>query len=221
MRPDDIFSMDLTNLDSNTENFTLDYYLEYISYYPEYFITIRPFISSISTYDNKQCVKTRHDKHENPGNNINNYANLKSNSSNSEENNIGQDFPRPLTHLCNIPILGYIFGKLENKQMLCVHISGISICPHARGKRLGGTLLNFFHVNGNSAGAYFSELFVRVSNTIAINFYAKCGYKLYRKILGYYIFPNEDASEMRLPLKKDEIKRCSLLDGKDISSVLL
>lgn len=33
---------------------------------------------------------------------------------------------------------------------------------------------------------YFVDLFVRVSNTVAVNMYKKMGYSIYRVILGYY-----------------------------------
>lgn len=41
MMPADIFSLDIANLDENSENFTFDYYLNYILDHPAYFITIR------------------------------------------------------------------------------------------------------------------------------------------------------------------------------------
>lgn len=34
--------------------------------------------------------------------------------------------------------------------------------------------------------AYFVDLFVRVSNTVAINMYKKFGYVVYRQVIGYY-----------------------------------
>lgn len=33
---------------------------------------------------------------------------------------------------------------------------------------------------------YFVDLFVRVSNTVAIDMYTKFGYTVYRRVLGYY-----------------------------------
>lgn len=33
---------------------------------------------------------------------------------------------------------------------------------------------------------YFVDLFVRVSNTLAIGMYEKLGYSVYRRVLGYY-----------------------------------
>lgn len=34
--------------------------------------------------------------------------------------------------------------------------------------------------------AFFVDLFVRVSNTLAINMYNAFGYSVYRRVLGYY-----------------------------------
>merc|ERR1712226_292511 len=39
---------------------------------------------------------------------------------------------------------------------------------------------------------YFVDLFVRVSNKIAINFYQKLGYTVYRTVLQYYSGDNEE-----------------------------
>lgn len=42
--------------------------------------------------------------------------------------------------------------------------------------------------------AYFVDLFVRVSNTVAINMYKNLGYIIYRTVLEYYSgSPDEDA----------------------------
>ncbi|CAN0410093.1 unnamed protein product, partial [Discosporangium mesarthrocarpum] len=34
--------------------------------------------------------------------------------------------------------------------------------------------------------AYFVDLFVRVSNALALNMYQSFGYSVYRRVLGYY-----------------------------------
>ena len=42
--------------------------------------------------------------------------------------------------------------------------------------------------------AFFVDLFVRVSNTVAVNMYKQLGYHIYRTVLGYYTGdPDEDA----------------------------
>lgn len=52
----------------------------------------------------------------------------------------------------------------------------------------------------DDAGAYFVDLFVRVSNTRAIEMYERMGYAVYRRVLEYYSEPDEDAfGTRRLP----------------------
>ena len=42
--------------------------------------------------------------------------------------------------------------------------------------------------------AYFVDLFVRISNVVAIDMYKKLGYSVYRQVLEYYTGdPDEDA----------------------------
>merc|ERR1712080_401891 len=55
---------------------------------------------------------------------------------------------------------------------------------------------------------YFVDLFVRVSNTVAINFYRQLGYSVYRTVLQYYSGENdEDAYDMRKALSRDELQQ--------------
>ena len=42
--------------------------------------------------------------------------------------------------------------------------------------------------------AHFVDLFVRVSNSLAILMYHNLGYSVYRKVLGYYSGEGEDAN---------------------------
>lgn len=51
------------------------------------------------------------------------------------------------------------------------------------------------------------DLFVRISNKIAINMYTQLGYIIYRTILEYYSGdPDEDAYDMRKALSRDDKK---------------
>ena len=55
---------------------------------------------------------------------------------------------------------------------------------------------------------YFVDLFVRTSNTVAINMYKKFGYSRYRQVVGYFSGPNsEDAYDMRKALPRDTHKQ--------------
>ena len=50
---------------------------------------------------------------------------------------------------------------------------------------------------------YFVDLFVRVSNNVAVAMYKKLGYSVYRQIYGYYS-GEEDAYDMRKALPRDK-----------------
>ena len=73
-------------------------------------------------------------------------------------------------------------------------------------RRLGlaKTLMDYFEdISIRSYNAYFVDLFVRASNTLAIKMYEKFGYSTYRRVLGYYSgeLP-EDALDMRKALPR-------------------
>ncbi|KAG2490877.1 hypothetical protein HYH03_010795 [Edaphochlamys debaryana] len=53
---------------------------------------------------------------------------------------------------------------------------------------------------------YFVDLFVRKSNSVAINMYKKFGYTIYRTVVGYYS-GDEDAYDMRKALPRDVHKK--------------
>lgn len=54
--------------------------------------------------------------------------------------------------------------------------------------------------------AYFVDLFVRVSNTVAISMYRSFGYSVYRTVLQYYS-GDEDAYDMRKAMPRDVHKK--------------
>lgn len=56
--------------------------------------------------------------------------------------------------------------------------------------------------------AYFVDLFVRVSNKVAVDMYKRLGYSVYRRVLEYYFGdPDEDAFDMRKALSRDVLKK--------------
>jgi N-terminal acetyltransferase B complex catalytic subunit len=56
--------------------------------------------------------------------------------------------------------------------------------------------------------ANFVDLFVRSSNNRAIGMYEKLGYKVYRRVLGYYSGVNpEDGLDMRKAMERDKDKK--------------
>ena len=62
----------------------------------------------------------------------------------------------------------------------------------------------FEDVSIQTYNAFFVDLFVRASNTLAIKMYEKFGYSTYRRVLGYYSGEvPEDALDMRKALPRD------------------
>lgn len=192
MSPEDIFSLDVANMDRKSENFTFEYYLYYLQNQPDHFITIRRYDPA---HRYEKVVNTGGIAPQGRGAVV-----------------------RPSSLSMN-PVIAYIFGKLEIKDQdqLCIHISGLTVSPSCRTNGLGSALLRYFHHNGNCARALFSDLFVRASNTVAIGFYERNGYCIYRRVMEYYGSPTEDAYDMRRPLDAD-CSGQSLLGGVDISA---
>ncbi|KAK2811020.1 hypothetical protein Q5P01_000292 [Channa striata] len=60
-------------------------------------------------------------------------------------------------------------------------------------------------------GGFFVDLFVRVSNQVAVNMYKRLGYSVYRTVIEYYSAsngePDEDAYDMRKALSRDKEKK--------------
>ena len=69
---------------------------------------------------------------------------------------------------------------------------------------LANQLMEGLEEVSDSKNCYFVDLFVRVSNSIAISFYKKLGYTVYRTVLQYYSGDtDEDAYDMRKALTMD------------------
>ena len=63
----------------------------------------------------------------------------------------------------------------------------------------------------------FVDLFVRVSNSVAITMYENLGYTVYRKVLQYYSGDkDEDAYDMRKALSRDTNKMSVIPLEKDV-----
>ena len=104
-------------------------------------------------------------------------------------------------------IMGYCLGKAEGRlRQWHGHVSAVTVAPEYRRLGLAATLMQTFeNVCGvQQYNAYFVDLFVRASNTLAIQMYQNFGYTTYRRVLGYYSgeLP-EDALDMRKALPRD------------------
>lgn len=122
-------------------------------------------------------------------------------------------------------IEGYIMGKLESSPSYLAHtphylpwhahITALTVAPTARRLGLARILSQSLERAGDENDAFFVDLFVRKSNTIAINLYKGLGYSVFRTVVGYYsdsAVPGakdgegEDAYDMRKPCRRDKKK---------------
>jgi N-terminal acetyltransferase B complex catalytic subunit len=103
-------------------------------------------------------------------------------------------------------LMGYLLGKAEGEGKLWHgHVSAITVAPRYRRLGLAQTLMDDLEdMCINQYNAYFVDLFVRASNSLAISMYEKFGYSVYRRVLGYYSGDDpEDAFDMRKALPRD------------------
>ncbi len=87
-------------------------------------------------------------------------------------------------------------GKAEGDDELWHgHVSALTVCPDYRRMGLAAKLMGVLEqVSEKIYDTYFVDLFVRVSNNVAIEMYKSFGYSVYRTVLGYYTGPDgEDA----------------------------
>jgi len=106
-------------------------------------------------------------------------------------------------------LMGYIMGKSEGlNENWHGHVTAVTVGPEHRRLGLANRLMEGLEEISDGKNCYFVDLFVRVSNKIAINFYRKLGYTVYRTVLQYYSGDNdEDAYDMRKALTMDVEKK--------------
>nr|CAG4645848.1 EOG090X0ENV [Lynceus sp. MCZ IZ 141354] len=109
----------------------------------------------------------------------------------------------------NGDIMGYIMGKAEGlSQNWHGHVTALSVAPEYRRLGLAAKLMSGLEEISEKKKAYFVDLFVRVSNKVAINMYKNLGYVVYRTVLDYYSGEmDEDAYDMRKALSRDVDKK--------------
>ncbi|KAF8944634.1 N(alpha)-acetyltransferase 20, NatB catalytic subunit [Haplosporangium gracile] len=107
----------------------------------------------------------------------------------------------------NNNLMAYVMGKAEGKGTdWHGHVTAITVAPEYRRLGLAQGMMNLLErVSEYPYDGYFVDLFVRRSNKVAIDFYTQLGYSIYRTVAGYYNgeTENEDAFDMRKPLKRD------------------
>lgn len=109
---------------------------------------------------------------------------------------------------------GYILGKVEgakdseSDKNWHGHVTAVTVAPAFRRKGLAQVLMKFLEdVTEKTHNGYFVDLFVRGSNSVAISFYKRLGYGIYRTVKKYYS-GEEDALDMRKSMKRDPTKEC-------------
>ncbi|KAJ0176193.1 hypothetical protein K1T71_008367 [Dendrolimus kikuchii] len=109
----------------------------------------------------------------------------------------------------NGEIMGYIMGKAEGHgDNWHGHVTALTVSPDYRRLGLAATLMSILEDVSEKKKAYFVDLFVRVSNKVAINMYKNLGYIVYRTVLEYYSGdPDEDAYDMRKACSRDVNKK--------------
>ncbi|CAH1790971.1 unnamed protein product [Owenia fusiformis] len=106
-------------------------------------------------------------------------------------------------------IMGYIMGKAEGtKENWHGHVTALTVAPEYRRLGLAARLMKNLEETSDKKKCYFVDLFVRVSNTVAIAMYERLGYTVYRRVIEYYSGEvDEDAFDMRKALSQDKEKK--------------
>jgi len=104
--------------------------------------------------------------------------------------------------------MGYMLGKAEGQgENWHGHVTAVTVAPEFRRIGLADKLMHHLEATSEIVyNGYFVDLFVRESNSVAVNMYKKLGYIVYRTVLDYYS-GEEDALDMRLALPRDVHKK--------------
>eukprot|EP01083_Nonionella_stella_P179561 637822_1 len=116
-------------------------------------------------------------------------------------------------------VMGYIIGKAEGEgKGWHGHVSAVTVSPRYRRMGLATTLMNDLeYVTNEVHKAWFVDLFVRASNSVAIGFYNNLGYSIYRTVDKYYSGASpEDAQDMRKCMSIDKEKQSLICKKKRI-----
>merc|ERR1712127_151246 len=76
--------------------------------------------------------------------------------------------------------MGYIMGKYDGRgKNWHGHVTAVSVAPEFRRQQLAGKLMDLLEeVTDKMHRGFFVDLFVRVSNAVAIGMYKKFGYSV-------------------------------------------
>ncbi|KFP05599.1 N-alpha-acetyltransferase 20, partial [Calypte anna] len=112
--------------------------------------------------------------------------------------------------LCVFTVMGKAEGSVAREEWHG-HVTALSVAPEFRRLGLAAKLMELLEEISEKKGGFFVDLFVRVSNQVAVNMYKQLGYSVYRTVLEYYSAssgePDEDAYDMRKALSRDMEKK--------------
>ncbi|PUU79799.1 acyl-CoA N-acyltransferase [Tuber borchii] len=134
-------------------------------------------------------------------------------------------------------IMGYIMGKAEGTAKdWHGHVTAVTVAPDYRRLGLAKTMMDELErVTTSVYNGYFVDLYVRVSNEIAIRMYEGMGYSVYRTVVEYYSSgsggggggggggkvgaegeADEDAYDMRKPMPRDKRRKSVRENGREV-----
>ncbi|XP_057259806.1 N-alpha-acetyltransferase 20 isoform X2 [Pezoporus wallicus] len=123
-------------------------------------------------------------------------------------NNINLD---PLTETYGIPFYLQYLAHWPEYFIVAEAPGGELMGYKFRRLGLAAKLMELLEEISEKKGGFFVDLFVRVSNQVAVNMYKQLGYSVYRTVLEYYSAssgePDEDAYDMRKALSRDAEKK--------------
>lgn len=113
--------------------------------------------------------------------------------------------------------MGYIMGKVEGsikRELWHGHVTAVTVAPDFRRLGVASMLMDALEsITEHVHNGFFVDLFVRMSNKVAIGMYEKMGYVVYRQIYQYY--GDEDGYDMRKAMPRD-IHKKSMIPLKHI-----
>ncbi len=176
----DLFRLSRVNLDYLTENYNIPYYQQYLAAWPNCFYIVEQTALAYPMHQQRASASPV----------------------------LSSSVPRPPSSSSSSTVCGYLMGKVEGlKENWHGHVSALSVSPDFRRLGLAETLMNSLERISDSAyNAYFVDLYVRKSNSLAISMYKKFGYIVYREVINYYS-GEENAYDMRKALKRDVDKK--------------
>ncbi|XP_040433981.1 N-alpha-acetyltransferase 20-like [Falco naumanni] len=105
--------------------------------------------------------------------------------------------------LCTFAVLGKAEGSVAGEEWHG-HVTALSVAPEFQQLGLAAKLMELLGEISEVKGGFFVDLFVRVSNRVAVNMYKQLGCRVYRTVSEHYSAssgePDEDAYGTRKAL---------------------